>query len=271
MLLHRFGKAAAALAAGIVLALPLGLAAPPAAHATSIDDILSKKKLVVGVLTDFPPFGGTDASQKPAGYDADVAALMAKYLGVQLELVPVTGPNRIPYLLTNKVDMLIATFGITPARAKQVQFSIPYSSLEIYLLAPKKLKIAGPQDLKGLKIAVARASTQDAAITAIAPKEAKMMRFDDDASAVQAMISGQVDALGAANVVLAQLAKSHPELQLEPKITLRHQPNGIAFRRGDNELRQWVNTFIFYIKNNGQLDAICRKWLGTPLPELPVF
>ncbi len=97
------------------------------------------------------------------------------------------------------------------------------------------------------------------------------MRFDDDASALQALISGQADALGAANVVLAQLQKTHPELQIEPKITLRHQPNGIALRRGDTDLRQWVDTFIFYIKNNGELDAICRKWLGTPLPELPTF
>jgi polar amino acid transport system substrate-binding protein len=266
-----FGKIAKAMAACAVLAGMLGLAAASPAHATTVDDILSKKKLQVGVLTDFPPFGGTDAEQKPDGYDADVARLMAKYLGVELELVPVTGPNRVPYLLTNKIDVLIATFGITPERAKQVQFSIPYSSLEIYLVAPKKLAIKGPDDLKGVKIAVARASTQDTAITAMAPKDAKIMRFDDDASAVQAMLSGQSDALGAANVVLAQLTKSNPELELEPKITLRHQPNGIALRRADADLRQWVNTFIFYIRNNGELDAIHKKWFGAPLPELSSF
>jgi len=253
------------------LAAALASAAPQSAHAATVDDILGKKKLVVGVLTDFPPFGGTDAAQKPDGYDADVARLMAKYLGVELELVPVTGPNRIPYLLTNKIDVLIATFGITPERAKQVQFSIPYSSLEVYLLAPKKLAIKGPEDLKGVKIAVARASTQDTAITAMAPKEARIMRFDDDASALQAMISGQADALGAANVVLAQLQKSHPEMEIEPKITLRHQPNGVALRRADADLRQWVDTFIFFVKNNGELDAIHRKWFNQPLPELPTF
>jgi polar amino acid transport system substrate-binding protein len=257
--------------AALGLAGALALAHPQPAHATTVDDILAKKKLVVGVLTDFPPYGGTDSSQKPDGYDADVARLMAKYLGVELELVPVTGPNRIPYLLTNKIDLLIATFGITPERAKQVQFSIPYSSIDVYLLAPKKLAIKGPEDLKGVKIAVARASTQDAAISAIAPKDARIMRFDDDASAIQALLSGQAQALGAANVVLAQLSKSHPELGLEPKITLRHQPNGIALRRGDSDLHQWVNTFIFYVRNNGELDAIHRKWLGTPLPEMSAF
>ena len=97
------------------------------------------------------------------GYDVDVATLMAKYLGVDLELVPVTGPNRIPYLLTNKVDVLVAIFGITPERARQVQFSIPYSSIDIVLMAPKDTKIASAADLKPLRVGVARASTQDTA------------------------------------------------------------------------------------------------------------
>lgn len=107
------------------------------AQAATPDEIKSRGKLMVGVLTDYPPFGGTDAQQQPAGYDADVAALMAKSLGVKLELVPVTGPNRIPYLLTNKIDVLIATFGITAERSKQVLFSNPYSTLTIYVLAPR--------------------------------------------------------------------------------------------------------------------------------------
>ena len=88
-----------------------------------------------------------------------VAALMAKSLGVKLELVPVTGPNRIPYLLTNKVDVLIATFGITAERSKQVLFSNPYSSLTIYVLAPKSLNIKTTDDLKPVEVIVGDRST----------------------------------------------------------------------------------------------------------------
>jgi polar amino acid transport system substrate-binding protein len=152
---------------GMVAAAGLATAAfgISVADAATPDEIKKNGTLRVGVLVDYPPFGGTDANQKPAGYDADVAALMAKALGVKLELIPVTGPNRIPYLLTNKIDVLIATFGITAERAKQVLFSNPYSALTIYVLAPKSLKIAGPEDLKSVSIGVARASTQDTAIT----------------------------------------------------------------------------------------------------------
>jgi polar amino acid transport system substrate-binding protein len=262
--LCRRGLGALALA-GIAAAI----LAPAPARAATPEEIKARGKLMVGVLTDYPPFGGTDAQQQPAGYDADVAKLLAKSLGVQLELVPVTGPNRIPYLLTNKVDVLIATFGITAERSKQVLFSNPYSTLTIYVLAPKSLNIKGPEDLKSVSISVARASTQDTAITAVAPQGTSIKRFDDDATALQALISGQVQAMGASNTILAQLNKDYPQLNMEPKITLREQANGMAFRKSDTALAEYANKFIADIEKSGELSAINQQWFGTPLTKLP--
>jgi polar amino acid transport system substrate-binding protein len=240
------------------------------ARAQSIDDILKKGKLTVGMLVDLPPFGMM-AEGKPDGYDADVARLMAGKLGVALEIIPVTGPNRIPYLLTGKVDLLVATFGITPERAKQVQFSIPYSAIEIQLLGPNATRITSFADLANKKIAVARDSSQDVEVTAQAPKSAMILRFDDDATAGQAYLAGQADLIGSNNVSALQLAAANPGKGLEKKLTLRSQYQGIALRRGADELRQWVNTVLFYIKTSGELDAINRKWFHEPLPPLPVF
>ncbi|WP_407525003.1 transporter substrate-binding domain-containing protein [Methylobacterium oryzisoli] len=268
MVRRRFGSM---LAGGLLLAgLFAGLAAgaSPAAAATP-EEIKAKGKVVVGVLTDYPPFGGTDAQQQPAGYDVDVARLFAKKLGVQLELVPVTGPNRIPYLLTNKIDLLIATFGITAERSRQVLFSNPYSALTTYVLAPKSLAISKPEDLKSVTIGVARASTQDTAVSAIAPSGTRVMRFDDDATTTQAIISGQVQSIGASNTVLAQLTKDYASLQIEPKFNLRQQANGMAFRKADTALRDYANGFIAEIAGNGQLDEINKRWFGTPLGTLP--
>jgi polar amino acid transport system substrate-binding protein len=241
------------------------------AAAQSIDDVLNKKKLQVGILIDLPPFGVMKANNEYEGFDVDVATLMAKYLGVELELVPVTGPNRIPYLLTGKVDVLVATFGITPERARQVQFAIPYSSIDIVLLAPKSRNIAGAADLASLRVGVARASTQDTAISAVAPQATRIMRFDDDATTAQAILSGQIDAIGVNTITARQIQAMNPGAEYETKFVLRHQPNGITLRRGQTDLHQWVNTFIYFVKNNGELDAIHRRWLNAPLPELPVF
>jgi polar amino acid transport system substrate-binding protein len=152
-----------------------------------------------------------------------------------------------------------------------VLFSIPYSSIDIVLVARKETKISGPEDLKNLKISVPRASTPDMAVTAMAPAGTRIMRFDDDAAANQALLSGQVDATGLATTTLKAFVAMNPSANYEAKFPLRHQPNGITLRRGQYDLLAWTNTFIYYVKNNGELDAICRKWVGTPLPELPVF
>ncbi|TEA77730.1 transporter substrate-binding domain-containing protein [Allopusillimonas ginsengisoli] len=255
---------------GVVLMMGLAVAAQAQAEVT-VDDIVSRGKLRAGMLVDLPPFGVTTADGKPDGLDADVARLMAKYLGVELEIVPVTGPNRIPYLLTNKVDVLTATFGITPERAKQVMFSIPYSQLEMIVMGPKSLEMNSYEDTAGHTIATPRASTSDIPLTKYAPKTAKILRLDDDATAAQALLSGQAEALGTNQLILAQLAKDNPKLELEKKFTLARQFQGVTLRRGDYDLLQWTNTFIYAIKNSGELDTITQKWLDTPLPELPTF
>ncbi len=171
---------------------------------------------------------------------------MAKYLGVDCELVAVTGPNRIPYLLTGKVDVLVATFGITPERARQVQFCIPYSSIDIVLMAPKPTKISAAADLATLRVGVARASTQDTAIAAVAPQGTRIMRFDDDATTAQALLSHQIDAIGVNTITARQLQTMNPSAEYEYKFVLRHQPNGITLRRGQSDLHQWINTFIYF-------------------------
>jgi polar amino acid transport system substrate-binding protein len=257
-----------ALAAAVVASMAV-LSQP--VFAQSVDDILKKKKITIGILADYPPFGFTNEKNELDGYDIEVGKLMAKYLGVEADIVGVTGPNRIPYLLTNKVDVLIATFGITPERAKQVQFSIPYSSIDILVLADKDQKVTSPAELSGKRVAVTRASTQDTALSAAAPKDAQLMRFDDDATAAQALLSGQVDAMGVSSVVAAQIQKQNPAKGYEVKFVMRRQPNGVAIRRGQADLLQWVNTFLYFVKNNGELDAIHQKWFAAPLPTLPVF
>ncbi len=168
-------------------ALALGLAATlsswaPTASAQTSADIKKKGELTIGMLVDFPPYGTMNSSNQPDGYDADVARLMAKDLGVKVNLVPVTGPNRIPFLLTNKVDLLVASLAVTPERAKQVQFSKPYAAASIVVYGDKKAGIKSAADLKGKRVGVARASTQDVALTAAAPEGTEIRRFDDDAS-----------------------------------------------------------------------------------------
>ena len=99
-------------------------------RAQTVDEIVSRGTINIGVLIDLPPYGLLNDKQEPDGYDIEVARLLGKYMGVKVNLVQVTASNRLPFLVTNKVDLIVATFGITPERAKQVMFSIPYSAIE---------------------------------------------------------------------------------------------------------------------------------------------
>jgi polar amino acid transport system substrate-binding protein len=253
--------------AALTASLLLGTFAPTAG-AQTVDEIKKKGTLTVGLLVDFPPYGTVNAQNLPDGYDADVGTLLAKDLGVKVNLVPVTGPNRIPFLLTNKVDVLVASLAITPERAKQVQFSNPYSAATIVLYGDKKANIKTAADLKAVRIGVARASTQDTAVTAMAPEGTEIRRFDDDASAMQALISGQVDAIGCSTTVAAQIAKRAGDA-FENKLVLRQQFMAVAMRQGQPELLKAMNDFVAKNTANGELNKLYRKWLQADLPALP--
>jgi polar amino acid transport system substrate-binding protein len=244
----------------------LASAIAPMATAQTIDSIKSAGTVKIGMLVDFPPFGIMNTNNEPDGYDADVAKLLGKELGVKVEIVPVTGPNRIPYLQSNQVDLLVASLGITEERAKSVDFSQPYAGISIGVFGATDAAVAKPEDLSGKTIGVARASTQDTAVTKIAPKDAKIQRFDDDSSAVQALLSGQVELIGVSNVVAGQIDKAAPG-RFDQKIQLSQQVQGIAVRKGSTELLAAVNAFIDKVKANGELSKIHEKWLGAPLPD----
>jgi polar amino acid transport system substrate-binding protein len=260
-------KLRASVAAVVVGVCGLLALAAPSAQAQAIDQARTKGELTVGLLVDFPPYGILNAQNKPDGYDADVARLLAKSLNLKLQLVPVTGPNRIPFLLTNKVDLLIASLAVTPARAEQVQFSRPYSAAQIVLFGDKDAKISSAADLSGLRVGVARASTQDVAVTKIAPKDANIRRFDDDASAMQALLSGQVDAIGCSTTVAAVISRRAPN-RYAPKFVLLQQEMAVAMRKGDEATLKAVNAFIDENIRNGELSRLYQKWLGTALPEM---
>ncbi|HWL28337.1 MAG TPA: transporter substrate-binding domain-containing protein, partial [Burkholderiaceae bacterium] len=111
-----------------MLAVGLAQAGMPA-HANDLDTIRANKTIRIAIDLGAPPFGTKDDTLKPIGSDVETAELLAKDLGVKLEIVPTTGANRVPFLLTNKADLVIASFSITPERQKVVDFSVPYAAI----------------------------------------------------------------------------------------------------------------------------------------------
>lgn len=120
------------------LAISLGVATH--ASATSVDEIVKRGTVKIGVLSGVPIYGTVDEKGNPAGYDIDVARLLSTYLGVKAELVPLTPPARIPALQAGKIDFLVATLAATPERAKAVMFTAPYSAFQMVIFRPRALR-----------------------------------------------------------------------------------------------------------------------------------
>ncbi len=109
------------LASSLLLAAVLA----PGARADVLQTIKQKGVLTVGTKADYRPFGFLDPAGKIVGFEADLAADVAKRLGVKLELVPVVASNRIQFLQQGKIDMMIATMSDTPERRKIVDIVEP--------------------------------------------------------------------------------------------------------------------------------------------------
>jgi polar amino acid transport system substrate-binding protein len=134
-----------------ILAAAIGAAfASGPALADPMAEIKKKGVLVVGVKTDYPPWGTRDASGNIVGMEADMAADVAKRLGVKLELVSVVSSNRMQFLQQGKIDLMIATMSDTPERRKVVGIVDPvYYASGVAILANKRAAIKNAGDLKG--------------------------------------------------------------------------------------------------------------------------
>jgi len=252
------------LLAAALMALPLPALA-------DLADILESGTVKIAVPESFPPFGALGASGEYEGYDVDVAKLIAEDLGVTLELVPVTSKQRIPFLETDRVDLVIATMGANPSRAKSIWFSAAYAPFFSGAFAAADKTISSPADLVGMKVGLTGGTLEDLELTKLAPEGVEILRFGDNAATQSAFTSGQVDVLVSGNTLAAAISEGNPDLSIETKFILKESPAFIGVKKGNFDLLQWVNVFILHKKLGGDLNTISETWLGQSLPDLPTF
>ena len=236
------------------------------ARADALDDIQKHGVLRVAVPQDFPPFGSVTADLKPQGLDIDVATLIARKMGVKVELVPVTSANRIPYLQTKKVDLVISSMGKNAEREKVIDFSAAYAPFFNGVFGAGDQKVSGPADLAGKTIGVTRGSVEDLELTKIAPPAATIKRYEDNNGTISAFLSNQVQLVATGNVVAAAIIAKNPPKKPETKFLIKDSPCVIGLNKDEKKLQDKVNAILAEIKKDGELNALSVKWLGLPLP-----
>jgi polar amino acid transport system substrate-binding protein len=251
-------------AAGAFVLTSLGTTLP--AMADALENIKSSGTLRVAVPQDFPPFGSVGSDMTPQGYDIDVATLIADKLGVKVELVPVTSANRVPFLQTNKVDLVISSLGKNAEREQVIDFTTAYAPFYNGVFAPADIEIASASDLTGKTVGVTQGAVEDLELTKIAPEGLTIKRYEDNNGTISAFLSGQVEAIATGNVVAAAILAKNPPKRPEPKFLIKDSPCYIGLNKNEPALLEAVNGIIAEAKTDGSLGKIAEKWLGTGLP-----
>jgi len=244
--------------------LLLGLAVGGPASAGGLDDARSRGMLLVGVKTDFPPFGYLDRSGKPEGFEVDIARYLAKALFEEegrLEAVPVTSGSRIPFLYNDWIDMIVAAMTVTEERRQVLEFSDPYFVSASLFLVPAGSPVRGIEDIAGRTVAVIEGSVQEKDLALVAPT-AKRVSFRNTGEVIQALKTRKADALCQDDMVVLALARENPGFKAAGKPILP-RPYSIAVRKGDMTTLRWVNEKLAAMKRDGTYDRLREKYFGA--------
>jgi polar amino acid transport system substrate-binding protein len=241
-------------------ALTLGLSVVTAqSSALGLDQIKQAGEIRIAINEGLPMFSYLGPDLQPEGSDIAAAKLLAQDLGVKLKLVSVSTAARIPTIQTGKADVTVAALSITPERSKVVDFSLPYSMIEITVAAPKDVKITNYKDLKGLAIGLTRATVNDADITKNAP-DANIRRYEDDATLVTAAVSHQVKAVSSNPAIMGEINKKLTQNPYETKFVEKAFLLGVALPKNHPKLKAWLDEWVRTNLKNGKLDAIYKKY-----------
>lgn len=260
----RVSRLAAQLCATLALAASFAAFTSPA-HADALDTIQKNGVVRIGVFMDYPPFGSIGPDMKPQGYDIEMADYLGRALKAKVELVAITGENRMAYLATHKADMLLSV-GQTPEREKILDFSRPYAPYYLAVFGPKSLPVKSTADLADKTIAVARGTLEDLSVSKVAPPSATIKRFDDPNGAISAFLSGQAQLMVVGNDVGATIIARNPPIQPEQKFSLFSSPDHVGLNKNEPRLLKEVDAAIAQAKKDGTLNTLSTKWLKAPYP-----
>ena len=253
------------------IALMLGLTGwSNLASARTLAEIIASKKLVVGVNPTLPPLGVFNAKNEIDGVDVDIARAMAAKMGLALEIVQVGSPDRIPFVNSGKIDMVMGAMTWTPERAKVIDYTIPVYTEVMGVLTTQKMGWKDWKELDDPKVRLVqvRGTTPIKFISEKLPK-AQVLLLDNYPDAVRAIAQDRADGMVDVLDFLTEHTKTH-------KVTWKTVPTpvdiyfcGIGVAKGNEALRARLNSVIKELNASGEIDKAWVKWFGAPMLHDP--
>jgi polar amino acid transport system substrate-binding protein len=254
-------KGGAALSGAAVVATGLSPHAALAQEAgqSRLQQVLDRGRLVVGTGSTNPPWHYEDADGQLVGFDIEMAKLLARGLfqltpeqlanrdewSQRLEIVVEAADARIPNLLTDKIDIVCQFMTVTPQRALEVEFTIPYYREAVTLLFRADSPYTGTADISGQGATVAILENPTAVeMVHNGVPDAEVSTFDSVANSVLALDSGRVDATAIDLSTAQYLTTQSPDTYKIGIDSWQPQTYAFAVKPGDQRWLNWVNTTL---------------------------
>ncbi|MDB8545742.1 transporter substrate-binding domain-containing protein [Turicibacter sanguinis] len=212
-------------------------------EARSIEEIQESGKIIIGVFSDKKPFGYVDSNGDYQGYDVYFGNRIAQDLGVEVEYVPVEAASRVEYLVSNKVDIILANFTVTEERKEKVDFTLPYMKVALGVVSPDDTLITDVEQLNGKTLIVSKGTTAETYFTENYPN-VNLLKFDQYSEAYNALLDGRGDALSTDNTEVLAWALENEGFSVGVESLGSIDTIAAAVQKGNDELLEWLNNEI---------------------------
>ena len=273
----RLNRRRALLLAGAAAAASLLLQVDAAAK--PLDQVLQAKKLRAGINPTLPPFGTFNEKNEIDGFDADIAREIARLMKVDLEIVQVGSPDRIPFLQSDRIDIVLGAITRTVERALVIDYTVPLHTQSMVVLTKEgtSIPINKPSDLNNnqVKLVQVRGTVGIPWIQANAP-QAQVTLLDNYPDTFRAMAQGRADAMVDVfeSVVIPMQNVQNVKWKILDEV-LSGTWVGIGVQKGNASLRDFLNVALFEMHRNGFVNRTWEKWfkspMRTPVPFNPMF
>lgn len=210
----------------------------------TVDEIKESGTLKIGVFSDKNPFGYVDNNGEYQGYDVYFAKRLAQDLGTELELVSVEAANRAEYLITGKVDIILANFTVTEERAEKVDFALPYMKVALGVVSPESAPINSEADLENKKLIVVKGTTAEQFFTENQYNGLELVKFDEYNEAYSALQDGRGDAFSTDNTEVLAWAMQNPGFTVGIESLGSLDTIAPAVTKGNETLLTYINDEI---------------------------
>ena len=230
--------------------------------ARTLDEIKNSGKIKIGVFSDKKPFGYVDEYGEFQGYDIYYGNRIAKDLGVEVEYVAVEAASRVEYLVTAKVDIILANFTVTKERMEKVDFALPYMKVALGIVSPDNALITDVQQLNGKTLIISKGTTAETYFIENHP-EVNLLKFDQYSEAYNALLDGRGDAFSTDNTEVHAWAIENEGFFVGVESLGNLDTIAAAVQKGNTELLDWLNN---HIKTLGEENFFHQAYEATLAP-----